>query len=118
MGTWSKRAPLLGILSVALIVAAFAIGGETPDADASASKVADFYDEGKQMAVAGLLAWGALFLVFFAGPLRNALRRTETAQNLTGGLSAVSFGGAVFYAVGMTVFAGIQFTLADIADNQ
>jgi hypothetical protein len=115
-GNWAKRAPLLGILSIAAIIAAFAVGGESPDADASAAKVVSFYTDhdSDQMFSSFLLSLGALFLVFFAGVLRNALRATEQGP---GGLSAVSFGGALIMAVGFTLFAGISFTLGDVADK-
>jgi hypothetical protein len=115
-GTWAKRAPLLGIVSVGLFIAAFAVGGETPDADETPQKVVSFYtdhDSG-QTAAAILLAYASLFLVFFAGALRRALRATEQG---TGGVSAVSFGGALLMAVGFLIFGGLSFTLADVSDK-
>src|SRR5262245_30462983 len=115
-GTWAKRAPLLGIVAVGLFFAAFAVGGETPDADDTAAKAVQFYTDhdSDQMLAGILLAYASLFLVFFAGALRSALRSTESG---TGGLSALSFGGAVFMAVGVTLFAGIGFTLGDVGDK-
>ena len=112
----AKWAPLLGVLSIAVIIAAFAVGGESPDADASTAKVVQFYTDhdSDQIAAAILLSLGALFLVFFAGLLRSALRATEDGP---GGLSAVSFGGALVMAVGFTLFAGISFTLGDVGDK-
>src|SRR5262245_4862030 len=115
-GTWAKRAPLLGIVSIGFFVAAFAIGGSTPDADETPAKVIQFYtDHDSDQVWAGiLLAYASLFLVFFGGVLRNALRATEPG---TGGLSALSFGGAVIMAIGVTLFAGISFTLGDVGDK-
>jgi hypothetical protein len=115
-GTWSDRAPLTGIVAVVLVILAFVIGGETPDFDATGKEVLNFYadNEGSQFAASILLAYGALFLIFFAGALRSVLRRSEPG---TGGLSAVSFGGGVLMALGMLVFAGLGFTLADGHDK-
>jgi hypothetical protein len=100
---------------VVLVVVAFAIGGETPDADESTQEVVSFYtdhDSG-QMVSAAFLAWGSLFLLFFAGYMRALLREGEE----TGILSAVSFAGAIVLAVGMLAFGGFTFTLGDVADK-
>jgi hypothetical protein len=111
-GTWTRRAPLTGVVAVLLFVAAAIVGGETPDFDAPGQEVIDFYveNEGSQFAASILAAYGGLFLIFFAGALRSVLRRTEAAP---GGLSAVAFGGGLVAAVGVLTFAGLSFTLAD-----
>lgn len=74
------------------------IGGESPDFDESGQEVIEFYvdDEGAQFAGSLLEAFAALFLLFFAGALRSALRRGEGG---TGGLSAVAFAGGIVQAV-------------------
>jgi hypothetical protein len=114
--TWSERAPLTGIVAVVLLILAFVIGGETPDFDASGREVIDFYadNEGSQFASAILVTYGSLFLIFFVGALRSVLRRSEPG---TGGLSAVAFGGGLLMALGLLVFAGLGFTLADAHDD-
>lgn len=114
-GTWARRAPLTGVVAVLLFVAAAIIGGETPDFDAPGDEVIAFYteEEGSQFAASILAAYGALFLVFFGGALRSALRRTERES---GGLSAVAFGGTLLMAMGVLIFAGLSFTLADGGD--
>jgi hypothetical protein len=115
-GTWAKRAPLLGIASVALIVAAFLVGGETPDANDSAAKVIDFYkdNDSQQIWASLLLAYGAVFLVLFAAVLRSAMRPREGGS---GAVSALIPAGGVMLALGMLLFAGITFTLGDLADD-
>jgi hypothetical protein len=115
-GTWAKRAPLLGILGVALVFAAFAVGGETPDANDSAQKVVNYYtdNDSQQIFAAVLLAYGALVLVLFAGVLRSALRPLEGG---TGGVSALILAGGVMMSLGMLLFAGITFALADVTDD-
>jgi hypothetical protein len=114
--TWAKRAPLTGIVAVVLLIASFAIGGETPDFDDSGQEVIDFYvdNEGAQFAASLLEALGALFLLFFVGVLRSALRRSEGG---TGGLSAVAFAGGIVQAVGLLSFAGFSFVLTDVGDK-
>jgi hypothetical protein len=108
--------PLVGILGVAFIVAAFAIGGETPDADETAQKAVDFYvkNDTDQLISAILLAYGALALLGFSSVLRNALR---TAEGAGAGASTFGFAGAILYSLGMALFGGITFTLADVADK-
>jgi hypothetical protein len=114
--TWAKRAPLTGIVAVLLFIIAFAIGGETPSSGDSAREVLDFYadNEGSQFAAALILAYGALFLVFFAGVLRAALRRSEAESGV---LSAVAFGGGIMAAIGALAFASFTFALADTHDD-
>src|SRR5262245_16274435 len=115
-GDWAKRAPLLGVVAIVLFIIAFAVGGDTPDADDTAAQAVQFYKDhdSDQIWAAALLTWASVFLVFFAGALRSALRRTEGD---TGGLSTVSFAGAVIMAIGFALFAGIGFTLGDVADK-
>jgi hypothetical protein len=115
-GTWGKRAPLLGIVSIALFIAAFSVGGESPDADATAQKVVSFYTDHDSDQIIGaiLLGYASLFLLFFASVLRTRLRATEQGS---GGLSALSFGGAVLMALGFLIFGGLAFTLADVSDK-
>jgi hypothetical protein len=114
--TARRLVPLSGIAAVALIVAAFAIPGETPDTDASVGQVASYYlshDTDLQWA-SGLLALAALFFVFFSTNVAGLLRR---AQGDAGGSSALSFAGGIMFAVGVLIFAGIGFTLGDAADH-
>ena len=108
--------PLTGILFVVLVIVAFAVGGETPDVDDSARKVVDFYvdNDSQQQIAAGLLALGCVALLFFLGSLRTALR---AAAGDEGGLSTVVLVGGVMIAVGVSIFAGIGFTLGDAADD-
>ena len=108
--------PLTGILFVVLVIVAFAVGGETPDVDDSARKVVNFYvdNDSQQQIAAGLLALGCVALLFFLGSLRTALR---AAAGDEGGLSTVVLVGGVMIAVGVSIFAGIGFTLGDAADD-
>jgi hypothetical protein len=109
---WTQRAPWTGIVSVALIVVAFIVAGESPDFDASTKEVFNFYngDQTAQVIASIALIYGAILLVFFAATLRSALRGSEALSTL------VLVGGAL-EALGMTIFAGLTFTLADLANS-
>jgi hypothetical protein len=111
-----RYAPLAGILAAVMVVAAALIGGETPSADDSASSIISFWrdNDTKELWSAVLLGWAAIPLVFFAGCLRSALRAGESSS---GGWSSVAFGGLVIFAVGILINAGVQISLADVADS-
>ncbi len=107
--------PLTGTVFVVLAVVGFAVSGETPDANDSTQEVVSFYtdNDSSQMLSGALVAWGALFFLFFAGYLRAFLRQEEE----TGILSAVSFAGAIILALGALAFSGFSFTLGDVAGD-
>ena len=111
-----RLAALSGVGAVALLVAAFAVSGDTPSVDDSPADIVSFYtdNDSEQQWSAALLAWGALLFLVFATTIAGALRR---ARGETGGSSALAFGGAVVATVGMTIFAGIGFTLGDAVDH-
>ena len=105
-----------GLGAFLLTIGAFLVPGETPDLDAPAAEVVAFYsDHESEMIIAGLMLMIAAFLVVvFASTIAGALRR---AQGESGGASAISFGGGIILAVGISIFAGINFVLGDAADN-
>jgi hypothetical protein len=109
--TWARRAPLTGVVAAVLFLLSVIIGGVSPPSvDASASEVANYWDDGAQI-VSGILgALGTLFLVFFASTLRSRMRAAESLSNL------VLVGGA-FFALGLAIFGGIAFTLTDLAGS-
>jgi hypothetical protein len=108
--------PLTGILFVVLLIAAFLIGGETPETDDSPREIVDFYldNEDSQVIASALVALGCVALVFFLGSLRQALR---AAPGDEGGLSTVTLLGGLVIGIGASIFAGIGFTLADAAED-
>ncbi len=114
--SWSRRAPLLGIAAIALIVASFVIGGDPPAIDEPVEEVVSFYEDNEDETGVGslLLALGAVAFVLFYIGVAARLRRSEAT------VSALSIGviaGAVILGVGMLIFAGIGLTLSDGATD-
>jgi hypothetical protein len=108
--------PLTGILFVLLTIGAFLVSGETPGTDDSRQKIVSFYldNDSEQMISASLLALASVALLFFLGSLRRTLRAVRGDE---GGLSTVALLGGLMIAVGASIFAGIGFTLGDVADE-
>jgi hypothetical protein len=105
-----------GIAFVALVAATVAgVGGSTPDPDASAGKVAAFYNahEGRQIVAAFLVALAALLLVAFGATLAAALW-PEDDRPLW---ELILVGGTVLAATALLVTATVHFALADGADK-
>jgi hypothetical protein len=108
---WAQRAPWTGIAAVILIAIAFIVGGETPDFDASTKDVLDYYDDQTgQIITSLLLLYGGILLVFFAATLRSALRSADA-------LSGLVFIGGTLMGLGVGIFAGLNFTLTDLANS-
>ena len=108
---WAQRAPWTGIAAVVFFIAAFIIGGETPDFDASTREIVNYYnDQTAQVVTSILLLYGSILLVFFAASLRSALRDADA-------LSGLVFIGGTLMAVGAAIFAGLNFTLTDLANS-
>lgn len=113
--SWSKRAPLWGVLAVVLFIVAFAVGGETPDAGDSASKVINFYsdNESSQWVAALGLFYAAIATVLFGYALRGVLLRADEGVE---SLAALAFTGSAIFAVGVLLFAGLTISLVDPGD--
>jgi hypothetical protein len=112
---WERLAPLSGVVSVAIIIAVFAIGGSTPDEHDKAGKVQAYYilHHDKHAALAFVLAIAIPFLLFFASSLRNDLRRAGG----TGQLANAAFAGGVLAAAGFGIVATIHLALAEAASS-
>ena len=115
-GRWERIAPVTGILAIALIVAAFIVGGETPDADGPVGEIVSYYESHEtDVGVASLLlALGGTFFAFFTAVLFDRLRRSEgQGSALPAGLLV---GGALM-SVGILIFAGLGLTLSDLGGD-
>lgn len=115
-GTLQRFAPLTAFLFVGLVIASFAVLGETPNSDAPTSEVVNFFKDNQDEAgiSAGLLALASLFLVWFAASLRGVLRQAGDDADR---LATISFTGLIFVALGFLCFAGFNAALSDVADN-
>jgi hypothetical protein len=112
---WQRLAPLTGVVTVALIVVAFAVGGSTPEEHDSAAKVQAYYaaHHDKHTALAFIVAIAVPFLLFFASSLRHDLRRIGG----TGQLANSAFGGGVLAGAGFAILATVHLALANAAES-
>jgi hypothetical protein len=109
--TWARRAPWTGIVAALLAVVAIIVGGtDTPSVDASAREVADYWDDSAQIVSALLGSLSAIFVAFFAATLRSRLRAA-------GSLASLALIGGALFAIGLGIFGGLSFTLADLAGS-
>jgi hypothetical protein len=111
--TWA----LTGALAVILVVVAFAaIGGNTPDGDATASQVSSYYtDNGsKEIAAAVVLGLASVSLLFFVAILK---RHLDALAPLGSVLPTVALVAGVVAVGGFMTAATLHFALADYADD-
>ena len=115
--TTRKLLPVGGVGAVLMIALAVALGGGTPDSDASAAKVMSFYPahQGREVASALVLAASAPFLVFFAAALASTLWPRETGDRPVWEL--VLLGGGALAGGTILLAAAIHFTLAGEAKH-
>jgi hypothetical protein len=101
---------------VALIIASFAITGETPDIGDSATSVASWWNDHRTDAIwgAGMLMWASFFAVMFGSVIRSTLRRADPAAERS---AAVALAGWTMFAIGALAFAGFTFAAADASDH-
>ena len=111
----SALMPLTGVLFVVLTVVSFVVGGETPDADAPAREVVDYWTdhEGENMIGSVIEALAAVTLLFFAATLRRTLKGWADHSILP----LVAYAGGIVAAAGIGVDASIRFAAADVAGD-
>jgi hypothetical protein len=110
-----RFAPLTGAVFVVLLVIGFGpVGGNTPNADASASKIISFYNDNQTKEIAAIIvvALAALFLALFAVAIRDYLRDTGDGDFWP---TVALVGGAIGVA-GLFVAGGMHFALIDGAN--
>jgi hypothetical protein len=114
----ARFAPLAGVIFFILIVIAFVVGGDTPTAgDDSKQETVKFWldKDGKELASTFIGAYAGLFFVWFAAGLRSAFDRTAVGRESVA--ARVSWGGALVLATGLFVALGLEFVVADVADD-
>ena len=106
----SRLGPLTGVVFSLLAIAGFATAQKPPGAKAGGAQVVAFYQvHGSNQKVADLLLMLAFAVfLFFAGALREHLRRTPGTE----GLGAVLLAGAAVLTAGAALFFGCDFALA------
>jgi hypothetical protein len=116
MSRLERLAPLSAFLVLIFVAAGFIILGETPSLGDSPQKVADFYKDNDTEAFisSALVSLGAVMLVWFGGSLRAHIRPKEGGEGRT---ASLVFAATIVMGVGMTIFAGIEATAADAADD-
>ena len=111
---WDRWVPLTGVVFAILFAVGLglAVANNGPGADANGRTVIAFYASHSSAvrADAVVLAFAALFLLFFAGSLRAYLRQTPTAE----GVAALLPASAAVLLAGVTMFFGIEYALADV----
>jgi hypothetical protein len=105
-----RWAPLTGVLYAALFIIAMGMQGSAPSQDAPGAEVIRFYQAHHTAASVScfVIVAAAVAFVFFAGALRDALRRDDRGGDW---LPTVAFGGGVAYAIALSLFAVDQAAL-------
>jgi hypothetical protein len=105
----TRLAPLTGVAYVGCVVAA-TVMPSSPDVNASSAKVITYYTahHTAMQAQTYLLAYAAVFVVFFAGVVAGYLRGRGATN-----LAPAIVGGAVLMAVGLATGAAINSVLTD-----
>jgi len=109
-------APLTGLAFLGVSLAAFAIGGEPPDAKRPVGEIIAFYVDNKDSVIIGAVLAGVAgaLLIFFGAYLRKVL---SAAEGPGGMLSAAALAGAAVMAVGIAIDQTISFALAEAAQD-
>jgi len=109
---WGRWATLLGVPFAALWLVGVFVGGSTPNSDASAQHaVSNFMSHRTHDRVSVfLIAYGALFAMFFAASLRSYLK----ARSKGDGLVTLGFSGMVIFVVGAFTLVGLEFAATDV----
>jgi hypothetical protein len=117
-GTWRRLLTLSGVAFVVMaLLGIVVLGGDTPDSDASAAKVASFYNDHQNGQIAGafVLAASVPFLALFGVVLAFALWPAQAGSRPV--WQVVLLGGSLLTAGAFAITAAIHFALADGADT-
>lgn len=113
---WERLAAATGIVFVVLGVIALVVGGQAPRPDDPDQEIVSYFVDNRSglLLQAYLFGLASIFFLWFIGSLRSHLRRAEEE---TGRLSAVAFGGGVatlaIVLVGISLSAALAFRVAE-----
>lgn len=118
MGRISKWfPPFTGVIFGGLFIAASFLLGEGQDPKKKTpQEIVNYYNDHftRETVAVIVIGFACVFILYFGGWLRRVLRDAEGPDGI---LSAIVFGGAVVFAAGASIAAGIHFALADLADD-
>lgn len=108
--------PLTGVAFVVLVVVGIILQGEIPDVESPVEEIVEFYsdDSGTITAGAIMTGLGTILLMFFAGSLSSAVRRTQGELRT---LPVLALVGAGAFAVGVGIDQSITVALAQSVDD-
>ncbi len=108
--------PLTGVVFIVVVIVAFALGGQPPEAKEGGQKIIDHYVDNKDsiQISAALASLAGALLIFFFGYLRKVLRAAEGENGM---LSLIAFVGSAIVATGIAIDSTIAFALAEAAKD-
>src|SRR5215211_4082487 len=107
---------LTGVLFVALLVAGFLVGGDTPDGDTAGAKVVAHYKDNETQNIIAifLIALSTVPLLFFASTLRERARVALSGRSVIPNFILVA---GVLTAAGIFASGVIHLALTDLGDE-
>ena len=111
---WSKVAPILGVLFVALVIGSVAFGS-TPNTSKSPVAVLAYYNshKGREYTSAFLAAPAVVIGLFWFAYLRNWLQRRDVNERW----GAIAYTGGILFALVGGLAVGIELALVDTPKN-
>jgi hypothetical protein len=108
--------PATGIVFAVLLAITLILAGEGVDPNDGVDEVVEYYtDNEDEILISGFLGgFAVIFFLYFAGYVRKVLR---DAEGPGGVLSAVSYGGAIVFAVGGAIASTLSIALAESFDD-
>jgi hypothetical protein len=113
MTTVRRFAPLSGILGVALIILAVALGGSTPGGTATGGKVAAYYDahQARLFVVSFVFTVAAMLVVLFASVLGRALAPVQ--EHGLWFWDRMLLGGGALFAAALGIVSALNLAISD-----
>jgi hypothetical protein len=109
---WERFAPLTGVVFFVLIAITFALSNDTPDTDSSTADTVGYWSahDSRLITAAIVGTFAVVFLIWFGGSLRSALRRAEGGD---GRLSNLAFAGILVVGITGAIGSNLMFVVAD-----
>lgn len=110
--SWSRWAPVTGVVFGVLFLVGFFVGTSTPDSDATAQHAVSSFSSNRTHDRVSLfvIVYATIFALFFAAALRSYLK----ARSPGDGLITLGYSGMVIYVVGALTVLGMEFAATDV----